>query len=135
MTAVVIDASVFLAWCMSNEEEPVADEAMQRVIADGGIVPRIWWYEVRNALVINERRGRISPQQIMDTLADSLALGIAFDDEHDGSLLFDLARRHSLTIYDAAYLEIAVRRSLPLATLDRRLSDAAESIGATTLCN
>ena len=71
----------------------------------------------------------------MDTLADSLALGIAFDDEHDGSLLLDLARRHSLTVYDAAYLEVTVRCSLPLATLDRRLRDAAESIGATTLCN
>ena len=129
MTAIVVDASVFLAWCMGDEEEPEAEIAMQRVVADGGVVPRIWWYEVRNALLVSERRGRLSPQQVVDTLADSLALGIAFDEEHDGSLLLDLARRHGLSIYDAAYLEVAVRRSLPLATLDRRVRAAAEAIG------
>ena len=129
MTAIVIDNSVYLAWCLGDEDNPTAARAMQRVIEEGGVAPRIWWYELRNALLMNERRGRISPQQVMDTLADSLALGIAIDDEHDGSLLLDLARRHTLTIYDAAYLEVAVRRSLPLATLDQRLRTAAESVG------
>ena len=129
MTAVVIDASVFLAWSLGDEEEAMAEDAMRRVVADGGVVPRIWWYEVRNALVMNERRGRISPQQLSDTLADSTALGIAIDDEHDASLLLDLARHHDLTVYDAAYLEVAVRRSLPLATLDRRLQRAVDIIG------
>ena len=92
-------------------------------------MPRVWWYELRNALLMNERRGRISTQQVSDTLADSLELGIAIDDEHDGSLILDLARRFELTIYDAAYLEVAFRRSLPLATLDQRLRGAAELIG------
>ena len=133
MTAVVIDASVFLAWCLGDEEDPTADAAMQRVVADGGVVPHIWWYEVRNALLMNERRGRISPQQLSDTLADSQAMGIALDDEHDASLLLDLARRHDLTIYDAAYLEVAVRCSLPLATLDQRLHKAAEANGVVAL--
>ena len=132
MTAIVIDNSVYLAWCLGDEDNPTAARAMQRVIEEGGVAPRIWWYGLRNALLMNERRGRISPQQVMDTLADSLALGIAIDDEHDGSLLLDLARRHALTIYDAAYLEVAVRRSLPLATLDRRLRTAAEASGITT---
>ena len=132
MTAIVIDASVFLAWSLGDEEEAMAEDAMRRVVADGGVVPRIWWYEVRNALVMNERRGRISPQQLSDTLADSAALGIAIDDEHDASLLLDLARRHDLTVYDAAYLEVATRRSLPLATLDRRLRDAAAAVGVST---
>ena len=133
MTAIVVDNSVFLSWCMGDEEEPTADEAMRRVIADGGVVPRIWWYELRNALLMNERHGRISPQQVMETLSDSLALGIVIDDEHDGSLLLDLARRHVLTVYDAAYLEVAVRRSLPLATLDRRVHEAASALGITTI--
>ena len=133
MTPIVIDASVFLAWCLGDEEESAAEGAMRRVADQGGVVPRIWWYEVRNALVMNERRGRISTQQVSDTLADSEALGFAIDDEHDGSLLLDLARRHELTVYDAAYLEVAVRRSLPLATLDRRLRDAAEAMGVTTV--
>ena len=106
---------------------------MQRVAEDGGVAPRIWWYELRNALLVNERRGRISPQQVSDTLIDSLALGIAIDDEHDGSLILDLARRFELAIYDAAYLEVAFRRSLPLATLDQRLCKAAEAIGVVVV--
>ena len=129
MTPIVIDNSVFLAWCLGDEGEPTAVHAMQRVADGGGVAPRIWWYELRNALLMNERRGRISTQQVSDTLADSLELGIAIDDEHDGSLILDLARRFELTIYDAAYLEVAFRRSLPLATLDQRLRGAAELIG------
>ena len=129
MTSIVIDNSVFLAWCLGDEENPVATGAMQRVAEEGGVVPRIWWYELRNALLMNERRGRISPQQVSDTLADSLALGIVIDEEHDDSLILDFARRLKLTVYDAAYLEIAFRRSLPLATLGQRLREAAEAIG------
>ena len=68
-----------------------------------------------------------------DTLADSLELGIAIDDEHDGTRLLDIARGHGLTVYDAAYLEVALRRSLPLATLDRRRCKAAEAIGVSTI--
>ena len=133
MTAIVIDNSVFLSWCLGDEDNETAARAMQRVAHDGGVVPRIWWYELRNALLMNERRGRISLQQVSDTLDDSLELGIEMDDEHDGSLLLDIARGHGLTVYDAAYLEVAVRRSLPLATLDRRVRIAAEAIGASTV--
>jgi len=133
LTPIVIDNSVFLAWCMGDEEEPTANSAMQQVIEQGGVAPRIWWYELRNALLVNERRGRISPQQVSDTLADSLALGILMDDEHDESRLLDLGRRFELTVYDAAYLEVAIRRSLPLATLDRRLREAAEAIGVAVV--
>ena len=118
---------------MGDEEEPTANTAMQQVIEQGGVAPRIWWYELRNALLVNERRGRISPQQVSDTLADSLALGILIDDEYDESRLVDLARRYELTVYDAAYLEVAVRRSLPLATFDPRLREAAEAIGVAVV--
>ena len=133
MTPIVIDNSVFLAWCMGDKEEPTATSAMRHVIEQGGVAPRIWWYELRNALLVNERRGRISPQQVSDTLADSLALGISVDDAHDESRLLELARRFALTVYDAAYLEVAVRRSLPLATLDLRLRRAAETVGITVV--
>lgn len=129
MTPIVIDNSVFLAWCMADEEDPTATSAMQHVVEEGGVTPRIWWYELRNALLVNERRGRISPQQMSDTLADSLGLGISIDDQHDESLLLELARRFELTVYDAAYLEVAFRRGLALATLDRRLREAAEVMG------
>ena len=131
MTAIVIDNSVFLSWCLGDEDDPRAAHAMQRVAEEGGVVPRIWWYELRNALLMNERRGRISPQQVSDTLDDSLALGIAIDDEHDASLLLALARRQELSVYDAAYLETALRREAALATFDSDLADAARAEGIT----
>ncbi len=126
---IVVDCSVFLAWCLGDEEEPMAVDAMRQVAANGGVAPRIWWYELRNALLMNERRDRISPQQVADTLADSGALGIEMDDGHDESSTLELARRFRLTVYDAAYLEVALRRSLPLATLDQRLCRVALEIG------
>ena len=130
---VVIDNSVFMAWCMGDEDDPTANNAMLRMIDEGGVVPRIWWYELRNALLMNERRGRISQQQVLDTLADSQALGISIDDGHDEAQVLDLARRLELTVYDSAYLEVALRRSLPLATLDDRLRKAAETIGVAVV--
>ena len=129
MRPLVVDCSVFLAWCLGDEEEPAAVDAMRQVAVSGGVVPRVWWYELRNALLMNERRGRISPQQVADTLADSRVLGIEMDDGHDEASTFALARRFRLTIYDATYLEVALRRSLPLATLDQRLCEAARETG------
>ena len=133
MTPIVVDNSVFLAWCLAYEEEPIAASATQQVAKEGGVAPRIWWYELRNALLSNERRGRMSPQQVSDALADSLALDIWMDDQHDESRLLEFARRHGLTVYDAAYLEVAFRRGLPLATLDRRLREATEAIGVAVV--
>ena len=60
MTSIVVDNSVFLVWCLAGEEEPTATGAMRQVAESGGVTPRIWWYELRNALLVNERRGRIS---------------------------------------------------------------------------
>ena len=133
MTPIVIDCSVFLAWCLADEDEPMATAAIRRVAEMGGVVPHIWWYELRNALLVNERRGRITVQQVSDTLADSVALGIEIVPEHDEATILGFARQHSLTVYDAAYLEVAFRRGLPLATLDRRMSEAAAEIGITVI--
>ena len=126
---VVVDCSVFLAWSLADEDEPVATEAMRRIVSDGGVAPGNWWYELRNALLTNERRGRITAQQVAETLADCAALGIATDHSHDEALVLGLAREHALSVYDAAYLEVASRRGLPLATLDQRLSGAAGAVG------
>ena len=118
---------------MGDEDDTAATDVMRRVTEEGGVVPHIWWYEFRNALLTNERRGRISAQKTSDTLADSLVLNIEIDNNHDESQLLDFARRFELTVYDAAYLEVAFRRSLPLATLDRRLRKAADAIGVATV--
>ena len=130
---IVVDNSIFIAWCMGDEGNLAAIETMQRVAKEGGVAPHTWWYEFRNALLMNERRGRISTQQVSRILAAVHELEIETDENHDESQLLGLARRFELTAYDAAYLEVALRRSLPLATLDKRLCKAAEVIGVATV--
>lgn len=130
---IVIDCSVVLAWSLADEDEDSATEALQRTTETGAVVPQIWWYELRNALLMNERRGRIAPQQLANTLTDIMALGVEVDGEHDETGILAFARWHSLTVYDAAYLEVAFRRGLPLATLDRRLAEAAAAEGVTVI--
>ena len=127
MRPIVLDNSIVLSWCLADESNPTADRAMQIVIDDGAVVPGIWWYELRNALVVNERRGRLDPADTRSTLADIRELRFTIDHDHDEAALLDLSRRHSLSVYDAAYLEVARRRALPLASLDRRLCTAASA--------
>ena len=122
-----------MAWCLADEDENAAAEAIRRITEAGAVVPQVWWYELRNALLMSERRGRIAPQEMAGTLADFAALGFEMDSEHDEAGILALARRHTLTVYDAAYLEVAFRRSLPLATLDRRLAEAAAAEGVTLI--
>ena len=127
MRPFVLDNSIVLSWCLADEDVPIAERAMRLVIEEGAIVPGIWWYELRNALVVNERRGRLDSEDTRSTLADLRELRIASDHDHNESVLLDLSREHNLSVYDAAYLEVASRRALPLASLDRRLCAAASA--------
>ena len=127
MSRIVVDNSIFLSWCLADENDPIAERAMELTIEQGAIVPGIWWYELRNALIVNERRGRLDAADSRSTLADLGVMRITIDRDHDEAPLLDLAREHDLSVYDAAYLEVALRRSLPLASLDRRLCDAASA--------
>ena len=106
---------------------------MRRVSKFGAIVPGIWWYELRNALVMNERRGRLSSSDTAATLADLRQLRILIDQVHDEDVVVALAREHHLSVYDAAYIEVALRQTLPIASLDKRLRQAAGSVGVTIL--
>jgi predicted nucleic acid-binding protein len=90
-------------------------------------VPILWWFEVRNVLVINERRGRIDPPSSSAFLTDLEGLPIHFDRQPNGERVLALARTHRLTVYDAAYLELALRVDAPLATLDGQLARAARA--------
>ena len=99
----------------------------------GAVVPGVWWYELRNALIVDERRGRLSAEDTRATLADLGEMNIRSDNQHDTPTVLDLSRRHELSVYDAAYLEVALRRNLPLASLDRRLGQAATASGANSL--
>lgn len=125
----VVDASVAICWAMPDEADPRADAALARATHEQAITPGIWWYEVRNILVQCERRGRIGATETEDLLArlQTLAAISATTPSSLETLL--LARRHRLTVYDAAYLALAVEERAPLATLDRALEAAARAEG------
>ena len=90
-------------------------------------MPVLWWFEVRNVLVVNERRGRIDTVGSAAFLAELEKLPILFDRQSHSETLLTLARAHRLTVYDAAYLELARRLDAPLATLDQKLAAAARA--------
>ena len=125
MSPIVIDNSVVLAWCLADEEHPAAERAMGLTVENGAVVPGIWRYELWNALIVNERRGRLSAEDARQTLADLAEMRIERDGERDEARLLALARQWDLSAYDAAYLEVAVRRRLAIASLNNRLVDAA----------
>jgi predicted nucleic acid-binding protein len=129
----VIDASITIAWAMPDETDEVADIAYDRLLEDEAFAPALWWYEVRNVLMANERRKRADRQRIVAFLAALERLPITLDHSPDEPALLGLAGTFRLTVYDAAYLELAIRRSLPLASLDRELLDAARSSGVVCL--
>jgi predicted nucleic acid-binding protein len=127
--AIVLDASVVVDWALPDEGHPVAEAAL-RMLADAeGMAPALLWFEVRNALLVGERRGRLTRARAAAFLARLARLPILIDHAPDETVTLDLARTHKLTVYDAAYLELACRRVLPLASLDRALRAAAPALG------
>ena len=125
----VLDASVSACWALSDEDHPVADKALDRTCSDGIIVPSLWWFEIRNLLVVAERRNRSTVARTSAFLAQIKRLELSIDRSPDEETIFRLARNHALTVYDASYLELAIRTGAPLATLDKRLAVAARSEG------
>jgi predicted nucleic acid-binding protein len=125
---IVVDCSVAAAWALVDERTAWTAAALKSVTIEGAIVPSLFWYEIRNILVVNERRRRIEPSQTARFLADVEPL-TDVDQQPVGSDVLELARIHGLTIYDASYLELASRLQLPLCTLDKQLIEAAPKIG------
>lgn len=130
MMSFIVDASVAVVWMFEDESDPVADIALDEIRGNGaGFVPQHWRLEVRNALLMGERRGRIAPGYIRDRLSLLNELPVQTDTEANLDTAFYLARLHNLTMYDAMYLELARRLGFPLATLDRGLIRAAPEAG------
>lgn len=126
----VLDASVAAAFCFDDEDEPIAQVAFK--LLQGGataLAPAIIWFELRNVVLVGLRRGRIASEQMKVVLGRIDRAAITLDPIPDADGLFNLAQRHRLTFYDAAYLELAVRHRLQLATLDRALARAATAEG------
>lgn len=129
MKAPVLDCSIACAWLLEDERVPGADRVLGQAGAHGASAPGLFWAELRNALVMAERRGRLTPAQTTAALAEIEHLDIELDRAPDEETTLRLARQHRLTVYDALYLELAIRQNRELATLDAALQRAAESEG------
>jgi predicted nucleic acid-binding protein len=130
--SLVLDSSATLAWILADEITPAVRATFQVVADRGAHVPGNWRLEVGNALTMALRRGRIDAAFRQAALDDLALLDIAVDSLTDASAWtasLALADRFRLTLYDAAYLELAHRRGLKLATLDKELRAAAEGLG------
>ncbi len=123
--AFVLDASVTACWAFDDEDHGDARLAFDRMRTEEGVVPSLWWFEVRNILVVNERRKRITEADTASFLRNLSLLRLRVDRSPDENAVLRLARAHRLSVYDAAYLELAQREGLPLATLDGELRRAA----------
>jgi predicted nucleic acid-binding protein len=123
----VVDASVAVCWFMPDERHPIADAGFQRIRVDPAVTSVLWWYELRNVLMVNERGGRLDNEKTARMLRLLRRLPVAMDTDVEEETLVQLARRHRLTVYDAAYLELALRKGYPLATLGTALANAARA--------
>jgi predicted nucleic acid-binding protein len=123
--AFVLDASIAACWAFDDEDHPAAAQALAAIRTEEARVPSLWWFEVRNILVVNERRKRITQIDTASFLAGISRLPIYVDRSPDENSVLLLARTHRLTVYDAAYLELAKREQIRLATLDAALASAA----------
>jgi predicted nucleic acid-binding protein len=134
--SLVLDTSATLAWLFPNETTPAILAVFDEVIQSGATVPDLWRIEVANCLTVAMRGGRINTKFRSDSLADLGSLMIISDNETGKYLWTDtvkIADKHKLTIYDATYLELALRRALPLATLDKQLRSGAKAEGVQLL--
>ena len=132
MSALVIDSSVALTWCFEDEASARSDALLEQVRDEGAVVPGLWHLEVANVLLQAEKRGRITPADIAVRLELIAQLPIDTDRQTTARAwreILALARAEGLTTYDAAYLELAIRRGLPLLTKDQALIAAAQRTG------
>ena len=138
MSRFVLDASTVLTWCFPDEKVQKAQEISERIAGgDTVIVPAFWRHEILNALLVGERRKRLTPDLIQAFITDLNRLPVAVDERATPEIVFEitqgLCRRHGLTAYDAAYLEIAMRDRYPLATVDDDLKRAAIQEGIAVI--
>jgi predicted nucleic acid-binding protein len=132
----VIDASVALAWCFDDEATEATRALLDRFENEQAEVPSLWRLELANALAVGERNKRITPARTSQFIALIGELPIVIDEQTPNvalSTVLDLARSERLSAYDASYLELAMRRGVPLATKDNDIVQAARRVGVTLL--
>jgi len=132
----VIDASVTLSWVYTDEHSAASDALLARVADQGAVVPSLWRLEIASALQTGIKRKRIDATYRDAAIQKLLSLPIETDPDTNDfawTTTLQLADKHQITVYAASYLELALRRSLPLATRDDQLAAAAARAGATLL--
>lgn len=126
----VVDCSVTLAWFLLDERNELAERILAHIGQLELWAPPIWRYELANGLEVARRRGRLRSSHWHEAIREAGLAPVRIDPTLPGCPeLAELAAREKLTTYDAAYLELALRRGLPLATLDADLAAAAERHG------
>jgi len=134
--SLVLDSSATLAWVHGDERTEAIERLFDRIVAEGAVVPDLWHLEIANSLTMAVRRGRVDVDFRTGVLADLADLPIRVDSQTRArafAATVVLADTHRLSVYDAAYLELAIRLVLPLATLDRALAVAAVTAGVPLL--
>jgi predicted nucleic acid-binding protein len=132
----VLDPSLTLSWYFEDERTPIGDALLDQVVENGAVVPALWRLEVANGFQMAIRHKRIDAAYRDNALAELATMPITVDaetDAHAWSSTLRLSDRFRLTPYDAVYLELAQRRELPLATLDKQLRAAATGLGVRLL--
>jgi predicted nucleic acid-binding protein len=139
MTGFVLDASVAISWCFPSdhtENTPYSRTILERTEQDDAVVPEICAFEIANAIfVAHNKRKRITETDILEyiQLLGSLAIRVVRGEWLKNIALESLARRHNLAAYDVAYLDLALREKLPLATADQELIRAAAAEGVAVI--
>ena len=128
---VVIDASVASAWCFPDERTDYTQAVFQAVSSSAveAVAPRLWAYEIRHSILMGLRRGRLGKLDSEQVLVSLNELNMRLSEPASYDEMFPLAQEHRLTVYDAAYLYVAMQERLPLASLDRQLVRAAQKAG------
>ena len=132
----ILDCSIVMAWCFNDESTPGTNQIQDRMANEAAVVPGLWYLEITNVLAMAEKRKRITPQGSQQFLQLLSILDIQVDDDAPRRAfnhLLPLCRTHGLTSYDAAYLDLSIRRQIPLATLDDALRKAATTLGLPVL--
>lgn len=129
----VLDASIAAAWHFNDAGAAAADALLDALSEDTAIAPSVWWFEIRNIIVMGERRGRTSQRESEAFLQLLSRLPLTLATLPNDKSVIALARQHRLTVYDACYLELALREHLALATLDAHLADAARAEGVAVI--
>jgi predicted nucleic acid-binding protein len=136
MNSFVVDNSVVMSWCFNDEANKYGDAVLDILSESTAIVPPIWPLEVVNVLLVAERRNRL--KQVDSVRFITLLSQLPIVVEHEGPErqmkdLLSLGRANNLSSYDAAYLDLAMRNDCPIATLDKKLIEAAENVDVTIL--